>query len=463
MNMDAAIYCRISNDSEGREAGVARQEEDCRKLASRLGYAVAAVFIDNDVSASTRSAKPRPQYERMLAGARAGRYGAILAYSTSRLTRRPREYDDLIDLSERDGVLIHTVASGDHDLTLADGRAIARTIAAWDAAEAERTGERVKRAFDQRAQQGKRHGKPPFGWQLVDGEEVPHLEQAELIRECARRLLARESLRSVVTGLNEHGLASPRGNPWDSQTLRQVMLRESNAGRLVHRGKVVGKGVWVPIYDEATHDRVVALLRDPARSASNRGAPRRHLLSGLALCGRCGTTMRVNVGNKRDASGARRAPAYICPGCFRVRRRADQVDGVVEGLIIARLGLPDGPALFGGDPDAIAAAEARLDVVRARLATAADQFADGILTGEQLARITTRLRPEEAAAARAIHAAQPVGNFSTLTSGDVAAAWAAAPLNSKREAIRVLMDVTILPTGAGGAFDPSSVHYQWRK
>jgi len=42
----AAIYCRISDDREGRGLGVARQEDDCRKLAERLGWEVAKLYRD---------------------------------------------------------------------------------------------------------------------------------------------------------------------------------------------------------------------------------------------------------------------------------------------------------------------------------------------------------------------------------------------------------------------------------
>jgi site-specific DNA recombinase len=47
----AAIYARISSDQDGRGLGVARQVEDCRKLASDRGWAVAEEYVDNDVSA----------------------------------------------------------------------------------------------------------------------------------------------------------------------------------------------------------------------------------------------------------------------------------------------------------------------------------------------------------------------------------------------------------------------------
>lgn len=55
-----AIYARISRDREGSNLAVERQEEDCRKLAESLGLkGEPDVYIDNDVSATSR--KPRPE------------------------------------------------------------------------------------------------------------------------------------------------------------------------------------------------------------------------------------------------------------------------------------------------------------------------------------------------------------------------------------------------------------------
>src|SRR4051812_22098949 len=106
----AAIYVRISQDRDGEGAGVQRQREDCQALVDRMGWTVVKVYEDDDVSASTRSRKPRPAYQAMIAAARAGEVDRIVAYSSSRITRRMRELDDLIDLTEQTGVTIHTVA-----------------------------------------------------------------------------------------------------------------------------------------------------------------------------------------------------------------------------------------------------------------------------------------------------------------------------------------------------------------
>jgi site-specific DNA recombinase len=82
----AAIYARISSDQDGRGLGVARQVEDCRKLASERGWVVAEEYVDNDVSAY--SGKTRPAYRRMLADLAAGERDAVIVYKLDRLHRR---------------------------------------------------------------------------------------------------------------------------------------------------------------------------------------------------------------------------------------------------------------------------------------------------------------------------------------------------------------------------------------
>src|SRR5215211_379292 len=115
----AAIYCRISRARDGSMLGVDRQEPPCRQLAERLGWTVAQVYVDNDLSAY--SGRRRPEYERILADVRAGRLDAILAWHADRLTRQPLENEGLINLAERYGTKLATV-TGEPDLSTPSGR-----------------------------------------------------------------------------------------------------------------------------------------------------------------------------------------------------------------------------------------------------------------------------------------------------------------------------------------------------
>src|SRR5919201_1731578 len=109
----AAIYCRISRVRDGSTLGVDRQEPPTRLLCERLGWKVERVFVDNDLSAYHH--KRRPDFEELLAWARDGHIRAIAAWDADRLTRQPRENEDLIDLAERYGIRLATV-TGEYDL-----------------------------------------------------------------------------------------------------------------------------------------------------------------------------------------------------------------------------------------------------------------------------------------------------------------------------------------------------------
>ncbi|WP_295121235.1 recombinase family protein [uncultured Leifsonia sp.] len=61
----AVVYVRISDDPEGTERGVDRQEADCRAYAAAHGWEVSAVFRENDTSAFKQRTITLPSGERV--------------------------------------------------------------------------------------------------------------------------------------------------------------------------------------------------------------------------------------------------------------------------------------------------------------------------------------------------------------------------------------------------------------
>lgn len=467
-----AIYTRISDDREGQSLGVERQLEDCTKLATGAGIDIVATFSDNDIGASTRTRKPRVDYPQMLERARAGEFSTIISYSNSRITRRPLELEELIVLYERHGVVIRTVVSGDDDLSKADGRMVARIKAAVDAAEAERTAERVARANDQKAALGRPTPRPGYGYRREDGRDIIIASEAATIREAARRVLDGESLRGIGADFNARAIPSPTGAPWQGVTLRQLIRRPSLAGLRTHRGVVVGKfdaDLHPSILDEDTHVRLEALLTDPSRAQGTGGRTPVHLLSGLAVCGRCGDTLGGRM--KRippwtPKPGQKSKPvkaAYACGTCHKVRRLQEPVDEFVTEVILRRLEQPDAAQLFSqGDEGAAQEAREAIAAIDARLATAADQFAEGVLTGDQLRRITERLRSDREAHERAVAASMPARVPVDVVGPLARQTWARLHIDSQRAIIDTVAQVVIEPQGSGRSFDPNLVRIVWK-
>ncbi len=464
------IYARISSDVSGLALGVQRQIEDCTDDAKRRGWLVVETYVDNDVSATRK--KPRPEYQRMIEDIRRGRLGGLVVWDVDRLTRTPRELEDIIDLADKHGLALASVG-GEIDLATPQGRLTARLKGSVARHETEQQSRRLKRKLQERAEAGKPHGAVAYGYRRVivyddsgnrtGARDELHPEQSEVIRTAAELLLAGQSLRSVAADLNTRGFVTARGLPWVSTTLRQIMVRDRNAGLRRHLGQVIGDGTWQPIYDRGTHDRVVALLTDPGRR-TQKGSTRRHLLTGIARCGREGCDGRMVVNKGRiQPDGHQQPAAYTCAGCTRVRRKQSAVDELVESVMIARLGLPDVLGVLAtGDPEEVERARTEAADLSARLDLAADQYADGILTGEQLRRITERLRPQIDRARSVVNAKLPAAWIQDMAGPMAEKNWKAASLDVKRTLIEMLCTVTILPTGSGKMFDPTDIRIEWR-
>nr|WP_231747922.1 recombinase family protein [Auraticoccus cholistanensis] len=291
----AVIYCRISRDGDGQEVGVKRQEVDCRALAERSGIEVWRVAIDNDISASNLSKKVRPAYASMLRDVRPGLADTVIVYSNSRLTRRPAEWMELIQLADEGKPRIRTVVPGSHDLSTADGRALAITVAAWDAAEAERTSERLKRAHLGRAMEGKvwKGGNRAFGWS--EDYKALHPTEAPHLKEAVEQVLGGVAITSIAKRWNAQGVLTPAGREWTYQALKVVLMNPRLCGWMTYKKEVMrdeqGKpiiGEWEPLMTEEQHEALLAAIE-------KRHTPKRrfgkYLLTHHLRCGKCSQPM----------------------------------------------------------------------------------------------------------------------------------------------------------------------------
>jgi DNA invertase Pin-like site-specific DNA recombinase len=484
--MRAAIYVRISED-DGEGLGVKRQEQDGRAEAARRGWEVVGVYPDNDVSA-TRS-KTRPFYERMLRDIRAGLVQAVIVWDIDRLTRTPREVEDFIELADATGlVLVNLTGMGEVETD--DGRMMLRIKGALARREIEQMRKRLKRKYLENATQGKPHGRTPYGMRRVDGRDVPDPATAPILHELARRVLDRESLRSIATDLTRRGVRSPGDEQriralvkagtaeveasaqvdatpaaWNSTVIRQLLVRPAYAGIRIHQGKAVGAANGEPVFDVDTHNRLVALLTDPTRRENYRGRQPLYLLSGIARCGRCGGTMRSQVGRiTTTAKGSKRQPpSYGCSFCFRVRRQRERVDALVEIAALTVLEeMRDDPRLVArlfvrGNPKAAQEAMEKIAAIDAKLARNVDMLDADQMTNEQFARSNARLREDRATAEGRLRSAAPNDALEKFAGPDVGAVWEAATIGERREVVDTLFDVVIHPQGPGRAFDIDAI------
>ena len=457
------IYLRISDDRDGTQTATQRQEEDCRTFSNARGWTVADVFEDVDLSAYKRTVK-RPEFERMLSALRNREIDGVLAWKIDRITRRQRDFVRLDEQCEEVEGFIATVVD-QIDTRTATGRFVAELLVAQARMESENASVRIKRAHQAAAKRGdvSRGGTRPFGF-TVERHVIP--EEAELIAEAARRVLAGEGIRGVASDWGRRGITTPTGRPWREVALRKTLVGAVLSGQREYEGALV-PGKWPAILTPETTARLrVTLAR---RTNATVREPRKLLLGGgFARCGRCGNALRGS--QQRDG-----APRYVCkshPGttnCGRLARRAEPVEAVVIQALFAALDGADIAAYIRAQED-LADDDGLVATIRedeeALDQLSRDHYVEKAITRPEFfaARDGIQVRLEMNRTRLARRSGREMLHQIAGAGREVEQRWATATFEWKRAVLTAVIDhVVIMPVGSGShTFDVNSVVPVWK-
>jgi site-specific DNA recombinase len=447
----AAIYARISSDQTGQALGVQRQLEDCRRLASERGWAVAEEYVDNDISAFR--GRDRPQYARMLAGIEAGHRDAVLAYHQDRSTRRPMEWEQFVELCDRAGVEQLATVTSDINFGNDNGMLVARITAAVAANESARKSARIKRKIQQNVEQGRPNGgaQRPFGYE-PDKVTVREAE-AEVIRLLVDRFLAGESVRSLVVWMNEQEIpTTAAAEEWRTPTLRAVLVSGRIAGIRDHHGVATGPAAWPAIISEEKHQQILATFQ--TKKVSGRRAPRRYLLSGLLRCGKCDTRLFSSARGE-----TRRCVCMSGPdlgGCGSLTIIAQPVEEWLAAAVL--LGLHT-PAMNDALAGRVAADKrqtallADLDTAQSKMVELAEMFAEGEVSRPEWKAARAPLEARVTTAQRQLDQITGTHALDGLVGqgGELTASWSTLNLDRQAQIVRAVLEHARILPGVSGA------------
>jgi len=484
----AAIYTRISRDSlvgGVAQAGVERQEADCRALADSHGFEVVEVHSDNDLSAY--SGRRRPGYEALLASIEGGRIDVVLVWHTDRLYRRVSTLMDYISACKPNGVRTFAVMAGEIALDTPTGEATAVTIAAWSQHESAMKGKRQTAANAQRARQGKSVSSGRvFGYE-TDGKTLRSVE-AEAVQRAYQAIIDGISLASICRQWNDAGLLTSRkSRTWDSTLLSQLLRSPRYAGlkaydpRGVRDAKKRGhsliynedgtpvRGKWEPVVDEDTWRAAQAVLADPARRWAH---PPQLLLSGVALCGVCGAVMHSG-GTRKSANGEQRRIRCSAKAGHAYRESAP-IEEFVTRVILEYLRRPGIlQALTASDDlaDSAAATRQQLADLQVRSDSLVGLLVEGVMSEQQFRDGQARLQEKMAELESRLPSTVSRTAVRIASASAPEEVWGQLSDDERRVVINELMVVEVLPSGTKEAtyldwrrriLNPESLRITWR-
>ena len=418
----AAIYARVSDKSQDTEdkTSISEQVSDMESHCERRGLSIVARYQEVGRGWS----KKRPEFQRMLADARQGRFDTIVCWKSDRLSRGMYPAAALMEVVEAHQIELEAVMDTIDIKTFG-------LMAAIGKIELDNFRERASMGKRGSAKQGRIPvNSVPYGYRIGEGRRPVVVEdEAEVIRRVFH-MYVREGMGApaIAKQLTAEGVPTPKvAERWYHRTVTRILEHEAYRGTWWY-GKVrhvttedgrrrykLAEDEWVRVPFPSVVDEETWKLAQEAKkrrlTRSGRNTKLFYLLQHLVKCAECGylmgcratrrqTTKRGGKVYNYDLDSPRRY--YRCYGMAnegaRCREhpfiRAERLERVVWGevkkvlenpdLIVAGIEALDSQADGGGLTEKIAKAERDLQRVQMEEDRAIRLYVSGKITEKQL-------------------------------------------------------------------------------
>lgn len=455
MNVKAAIYVR---QSIHKDEGIDRQLLKCREFAKSRGWEIVEEYKDNDVSAF-KSRGENTEWGKLLKDFKNRKFTHLVAMDMSRLLRSQKDLLLIRDL----GIIVSTIR-GDIDLSTSEGSFHASLLASAAEFEMTKKSERQKFANQYRVGQGRPvPGRRRFGYE-TDGV-TPRESEAAAVKWIFEQVAGGRSLRNTALQLNKDGIVNATGREWAPLRLRDLLTNPAYVGKVRHLGVTYEtKSEIKPVVSQKLFDKVAAVLADPTRRKSPGGA-RRHVASGIAVCGVCSTPLTFRNG-------------YMCLSNLShpLIKKEWMEQRIAEEIFFWFVGHPELESVEATDEDtpSILAKIHEIESITSERDGYIELFAKGLgdraknlskisALDKQLAELEASVLNERGSAARLELVDVVRGewwerrDFKEYTEKEEEALqawfpyWEDLDLEKKREVIKATLDIKLLPAGKGAA------------
>ncbi len=361
-------------------------------------------YIDGGYSGGTDD---RPAFMRMLHDARQKSFNIIAVCKLDRFFRNLRLLLNYLYELEQLGIKFVSTQEG-LDTSTPYGKFAVQIMGVIAEFERGRIGERVK---DSRhyliASDNWAGGRPPYGYRWFAGERKWEViaEEADIVRRIYDLYVNKKlGIETISKALNEKGLSTRNGAPWNYSIIRAILTNPGYKGR--HQTGVT----MPPLIDETTW-QLAQERREKSRSVL--ADPKGWLLQGMCFCGQCGHVLKCEQ-KKKEAHRY-----YACRGrlecsnddkrCDLPYMRADWLeaavweriktvitdqDTLIESINKALAELEERKSHIGAETLSI---DGKIKVIRDKKERLGMAFADGAVSEDSYKSKLAQLKKQEAA------------------------------------------------------------------
>lgn len=263
-----AIYTRKSSE-EGLEQNfnsLHAQREACEAyVLSQAGEGWSAIQTEYDDGGYSGGSMERPGLKQLLADIQRGLIDVVVVYKVDRLTRSLADFAKIVELFDAKGVSFVSVTQA-FNTTSSMGRLTLNVLLSFAQFEREVTGERIRDKIAASKAKGLRMGgRPPLGYNILDGRLVVNADEAARVRRIFERYLELGSLSALQReGVDSKRWTNKAGEPagggrMSTGAITYLLSNPVYRGVNRHKDKTY-EGAHPAIVDEETWNEAQALL-----------------------------------------------------------------------------------------------------------------------------------------------------------------------------------------------------------
>ena len=308
----AAAYIRVSTEDQ-TEFSPDSQLKAIRKYAKEHDLILPDEFIFADEGISGRKTDKRVQFQRMIGTAKLKPkpFDVILLWKFSRFARN-REDSIVYKSMLRKQCGIEVVSISEHLSEDKTSILIEALIEAMDEYYSLNLAEEVRRGMSEKFSRGGVVSQPPFGYRMQDGIFFPDETAVPIVQMIFEDYLSGLPVRQIARKLNEMGVKSRHGNPFENRSVEYILtnpvyigkLRRSQTGNRsdrFHEQDQCVDGQHQPIISPEIYEAVQAKRADTKkqyRKYARLDQPVQFMLKGLVRCDHCGATLIMSSTEK---------------------------------------------------------------------------------------------------------------------------------------------------------------------
>ncbi len=324
------IYARYSSHAQ-KDASIEQQVNEASAYAKELGIQIREIYADRAISGKTDR---RPEFQRMMHDAEAGKFAYVVAWKSNRMGRNMLQA--MVNEAQLQELGIRVLYTEEDFDDTAAGRFALRSMMNVNQFYSENMAEDIKRGLYDNAENCKvTNGALPYGYKRDENlQYILDPAKAEIVREIFHRVAHGDTLTDIGRDLNQRGLRTSRGNPWGKGSFHRLLANERYRGIYIYGDVRVEGGIPRIVSDELFY-KVQEVLKMKHSPAAKRRAGD-YLLTGKLFCGDCKSPM---IGLSGTGKGGGVHYYYVCRkkraerSCSKANVRRDQIEFAVANAI----------------------------------------------------------------------------------------------------------------------------------